>query len=77
MDHLETGVVGGTVMRYQHDVLADRISEWRTQNTRIPSYVSAAVVELFAANCNVVHLQVAQGSIQDYHDLLQAAEELA
>ena len=74
MGHRDTGVVEGTAMVSQHDVLADRILEWWTQNTRILGYVLAAV-ESFAANCNAAHLQVAQGSIQDYRDFLQVAEE--
>ena len=74
MGHRDTGVVEGTVMVCQHDVLADRKLEWRTQNTRILGYVFAAV-ESFSANCNAVHLQVAQENIQDYRDFLQVAEE--
>ena len=73
MGHRDTAVVEGTAMVYQHDVLADRKLEWRPQNTRILDYVFAAA-ESFAANCNEVHLQVAQGSIHDYHDFLQVAE---
>ena len=74
MGHRDTGVVEGTAMVCQHDVLADRILEWRTQNTRILGYVFAAV-ESFAVNYNAVHPQVAQGSIQDYRDFLQVMGE--
>lgn len=73
MDHLDTGAVGGIVMVCQLDVLADRISEWQTRNTRVLGYVFAAV-ELVVANCNAAHLQVAQESIQDCRDPLQVAE---
>jgi hypothetical protein len=73
MGHRDTGVVEGTVMVCQQDVLVDRILESRTQNTRILSYVFAAV-ESFAANCNAVHLQVARGSIRDYRDFSLVAE---
>jgi hypothetical protein len=71
MDHLDTGVVDGTVLVY---VLADRMLEWQTQNTGTLGCVFAAV-ESFAASCSAVHLQVAQGSTQDYHDFLQEVEE--
>ena len=74
MGHRDTGVVEGMATVFQHDVLVDRILEWLTQNTRILGYVFAAV-ESFVANCNAVHLQVAQESIQDYRDSLQVAEE--
>ena len=74
MGHRDTGVVEGIAMVCQHDVLVGRILEWRTQNTRILGYVFAAV-ESFAANCNAIHLQVVQGSIQDYRDFLLVAEE--
>ena len=75
MGHLDIGAVGGTVMVRQHDsdVLADCMSEWQTQNTRTLGYVFAAV-DSFAASCNA-HLQVAQGSIRDYHDFVQVVEE--
>ena len=74
MGHRDTEAVEGIAMVCQHDVLADCKLEWRTRNTKILGYVFVAV-ESFAANYNAVHLQVAQGSIQDYRDFLQVAEE--